>query len=41
LYNAIVFEDRLPVTAIDGWNVMNIIAAAIESNLNARKIDLF
>jgi scyllo-inositol 2-dehydrogenase (NADP+) len=41
LYNAIVFEEKLPATAIDGWNVMNIIAAAIDSNLNARKIDLF
>jgi predicted dehydrogenase len=41
LYKAIVFEEKLPVTAVDGLNVMKIIEAAIESNSQSKKINLF
>lgn len=41
LYNAIALEEKLPVTAIEGLNVMKIIEAAIESNAEAKKINLF
>ena len=40
LYNAVVFDKKIPVTAIDGLNVMKIIEATIESNAQSKKINL-
>ena len=41
LYNAVVFDKKIPVTATDGLNVMKIIDAATESNIQSKKINLF
>lgn len=39
-YKTLIFGEKSPVTAIDGFQVMKIIAAAIESNSYSKKINV-